>query len=133
MSGNPSQDSLGTLVGRVIASGQRLARAQVALVQAEARQTGEQVAQVGVLALVAVSTASLFVVFLLIAIAYVIVALGLPTWAGFGIVALVLLATTIVVAVLAKKRADSIRSPKAAVAEIERTADALSDLGRTEV
>lgn len=132
MNANPSQDSLGTLFSRVIASGQRLARAQVALVQAEAKQTGEQVAQVGVLALVAASTASLFVVFLLIAIAYVIVALGLPTWAGFGIVALVLLVTTIVVAVLAKKRADMIRAPKVAVDEIERTADSLSTLGRSE-
>lgn len=128
MNANPSEAGLGALIGRVVANGQRLAKAQVALVQAEAKVTGEQVKQVSVLAIIAATTASLFTVFLLITIAYVIAALGLPVWAGFGIVTLVLLIVAGATAGAAKAKADRLEGPRVAAEEFERTKAALSSL-----
>ncbi len=127
MDGN--SPDLATLVRSVAASGQRLARAQVALFQAEARETGQQVAVISAMAVVAAATGVLFGIFLLITIAYVLVALGLPTWAGFGIVTLVLLIVTAVFALVAKSRAEHITGPQVAQEELRRTKNALSSLG----
>lgn len=123
-------NDLGTLVTRVIANGQRLAKAQVGLFQAEAKATGEQIATVSAMAVVALGAALLFVVFLLITIAYGIVALGLPVWAGFGIVTLLLLITALVFALLAKKQAEGIKGPQVAVAELHKTQETLGALGK---
>lgn len=130
MNTNPSETSLGTLIGRVVSSGQRLARAQVALVQAETKVTGEQVKQISVLAIIAAMTAGLFTVFLLITVAYAIVALGLPVWAGFGIVTLILLIVAGVTGGLAVSRAQNLNGPKVAAEEFQRTKDALASLAQ---
>lgn len=130
MNANPSDVSLGTLIGRVVSSGRRLARAQVALVQAETKVTGEQVKQISVLAVIAAMTGGLFTIFLLITVAYVIVALGLPVWAGFGIVTLVLLIVAGATAAAAKSKAAGIQGPKIAAEEMQRTKDALASLSQ---
>ena len=124
-----NQTALGTLLSRVVSNGQRLAKANVALLEAEAKATGEQVATVGALALIAAATASLFAVFLLVTIAYAFVALGLPTWAGFGLVALALLIAAIIFGLVAKKQSTQIKQPTLAKEELERTKAALSQLG----
>lgn len=130
MNANPSDVSLGTLIGRVVSSGRRLARAQVALVQAESKATGEQVKQISVLAVIAAMTASLFTIFLLITIAYAFAALGLPVWAGFGIVSLILLIVAGATAAAAKSKAAGIQGPKIAAEEFQRTKDALASLSQ---
>ena len=73
---DPADTSIGDLVKRTVASGQRLIQAQKALLQSELQRTGEQVAVTSVFAVIAIGTISLFTIFLLITIAYVFVARG---------------------------------------------------------
>lgn len=118
-------NDLGTLVSRVIMNGQRLAKAQVGLFQAEAKATGQQVATVSGLALGALGAVLLFGIFLLITLAYVLVAVGLPVWAGFGIITLLLLIAAVVLGLLAKKQAEQITGPKVALDELKKTQETL--------
>lgn len=124
-----NSSGLGALVGRVAASGQRLAKAQVALLQAESKQTQQQIASVSAMAVVAAAAGAMFGVFLLVTIAYVLVALGLPVWAGFGIVTLVLLIVAIIFGFVAKRQAETIKGPQLATEEFRKTRNALSALG----
>jgi membrane glycosyltransferase len=81
------QPSIKALVGRTVADAQRLAKAQVALLQAEMAQTGGKIGMGSVLGLVTAALAFFAALFLLLTLAFVIVALGLPIWAGMLIVA----------------------------------------------
>lgn len=125
---DPADTSIGELLQRTIASGQRLIQAQKALFEAELKRSGEQAAATTALAIVAIGTVSLFVIFLLITIAYVFVAIGLPTWAGFGIVALVLLITAIITGLFAKSRAGKISGPSLAIEELTKSKDAITSV-----
>ena len=117
--------SIGSLISQAVTSGRRLVEAQVTLTRTELTQTGKQVGAISVLALVAVSTASLAALFLLIAAAYGLVAAGLPTWAGFLIVAAVLLIVTGVLAAIAGAKAKKMNGPKVAAEELEATTRAV--------
>ena len=123
---DPADTSIGDLVKRTVASGQRLIQAQKALLQSELQRTGEQVAATSIFAVIAIGTISLFTIFLLITIAYVFVAIGLPTWAGFGIVALVLLITAIVTGLIAKKKAEQITPPNLSLGEAVKAKDTIT-------
>ena len=120
--------SLGDLVRNTVASGKRLVTAQKAVIQSELQRTGEQVAQTSIYAIIALGALGLFTVFLLIAIAYVFVAIGLPTWAGFGIVALVLLITAVVTGLVAKKKAEGITAPRLSLSEVAQTKDVITSV-----
>ena len=127
-----SQDrSIPELVRSVVTSGQRYVNAQRALVETEMKRAGREAGLAGAFAAVAIGTASLFVIFLLLTIAWALVQLGLQTWAGFGIVALVLLVLTLVMALLAKKKAEAVRGPQLALqADVTQTAQDLRDLAQ---
>ena len=100
--------------------------AQKALLQSELQRTGEQVAQTSIFAVIAIGSISMFSIFLLITIAYVFVAIGLPTWAGFGIVALVLLITAVVTGLIAKKKAEQITPPNLSLGEAVKAKDTIT-------
>jgi hypothetical protein len=122
----PSQQpSLGALISRTVTQGQQLVKAQVSLAQAELKSTAQGAGKVGIFAVIALGCITLFTVFLLITLAYVLVALGLPVWAGFGIVALLLLITAIVAALIARAQAKKINGPKIIVDEVQQTAKEL--------
>lgn len=104
--------SIPELVRGVVENGQRYVRAQRALVETELKRSGQEAGLAGAFAAVALVAASLFAIFLLLTLAWVLVELGLPTWAGFGIVALVLLVVALVAAGLAKSRAERITPPQ---------------------
>ena len=120
------QQSLGTLVSKVVRDAKALLNAQVALTRTEAQKTGQQVAVVsvfGILALVAVSIAGLFG---LIALAFGFVALGLPEWAGFLIVAGILILAAVIAGIVAKVRSGKITGLHVAQAEWQATSQAVS-------
>lgn len=125
---DPADLSIGDLVKRTVESGQRLAMAQKALFEAELKRTGGQVAQTSVFAIIALGAVTLFTIFLLVTIAYVFVAIGLPTWAGFGIVALVLLVTAIVTGLVAKSKAEKITGPDLSMGELTKTTDTITSV-----
>lgn len=117
----PRDESLVDLIGKTVNDGIRLIKAQVALAQQELRDAGKAAGNAGVAGLIALGSILLFVIFLLITAAHVLVALGLPTWAGFGIVTLVLLIAALIAAAIAKAQADKISGPKIAARELEKT------------
>lgn len=123
----PRDDSLVDLIGKTVNDGIRLIKAQVALAQQELRDAGRAAGNAGIAGFIALVTAVLFVIFLLITLAYVIVALGLPTWAGFGIVAALLLISALIAAAVAKAQADKITGPTIAVEEFEKTRAAIAE------
>lgn len=125
----PDQQSIPELVRSVVTSGQRYALAQRALIQTEMKRAGREAGMAGAFAAVAIGTATLFAIFLLLTIAWALVQLGLQTWAGFGIVALALLIVTVIMALLAKQKAEAIRGPELAIkADVERTAQDIRNL-----
>ena len=99
------ETSIKDLVRKTVSDGQRLVKAQLALTQAELSATGEAVARTSVFAFIAFGAVLLFGIFILITIAYVFVAIGLPVWAGFGIVSLILLITALTTGLLARAQA----------------------------
>jgi hypothetical protein len=107
--------SIPDLVRQVVTSGQRYAQAQRALVQTEMKRAGRDAGLAGAFAAVAIVMASMFLIFLLLTIAWGLVQLGLQTWAGFGIVALLLLIVTLVMAMLAVRKVQAVRGPQMAL------------------
>lgn len=110
------------MVSKTIADGQRLVTTQVALAKVELKSTAQDAGKVGIFIAVAIGSITLFVIFLLITLAYVLVAIGLPVWAGFGIVTLLLLFITTIAALLARAQAKKINGPKVIVDEVQQTA-----------
>lgn len=121
-----AQPSIKDLVSKTVADAQRLAKAQAALLQAEMAETGGKIgigSALGIATLGLVTFASLF---LLLTLAFVIVALGLPVWAGMLIVAALLLIVAAITGLLARKNFTQIKAPEISKAEFEKTKAALS-------
>lgn len=123
--------SIPELIRSVVTSGQRYAQAQRALVETEVKRAGREAGLAGAFGAAAIATGSLFVIFLLLTLAWVLVQLGLQTWAGFGIVALLLLVATIVMVALAKQKAEAIRGPQLALqADAAQAAQDIRDIAK---
>lgn len=125
MSDSP-QPSISQLVGKTVSDAKRLAKAQLALAQAEMKASQSAFTNATVLALVALISAPLVLLFLLFTLVYVLVQLGLQTWAAFGIVALLLLAVTLLTAWLASRQAKKIKGPQLALQELAKTQEAFA-------
>ena len=122
------QQSLKQLVTNTIGDGKRLLTAQVNLTTTELSQTSKTIGQISLLALIAVSLISMGAIFTLIAIAYALVALGLPVWAGFLIVAVVLFLVATIVGIVIKSKGKSIKAPNLAREEWKKTSESLGAL-----
>ncbi len=103
--------SLGGLIRQARLDVQRLVAAQVALVQAELRESGRAIGLTTLLILGALASVSAAGLFLLVTLALGIAALGLPVWAGFGIVTLLLILGAIGLAFLGRRSARQIQPP----------------------
>jgi hypothetical protein len=121
-----SPPSIGHLVSKTVADAQRLARAQVALLQAEMAQTGGKIGLGSVFGLVTAAVATFAVLFLMLTLAFVLVALGLPIWAGMLIVAVLLIVIAAITGLLARKNFSEIKGPALSKAEFEKTKAALA-------
>lgn len=120
------QPSLGSLVSNVVRDAKTLLNAQVALTRTEAQKTGQQVAVVSVFGIVALAAVSIAGLFGLIALAFGFVALGLPEWAGFLIVAGILILAAVIAGIVAKVRSGKISGLHVAQAEWQATSQAVS-------
>ena len=65
------------------------------------------------------------VIFLLVTLAYVLVEVGLPVWAGFGIVTLVLILFGLILVLVGRSRAKSVHGPERSMAALEATKSTL--------
>lgn len=115
------QASIGTLMSSAVSDISTLVSDQIELTKTEIRTSAQTAGRAFGLLGAAAFVGVLFLIFLLVTIAYALVGLGLPTWAGFGIVALVLLIVTAILGLVGYKKMNSVQGPKAAVAEIEAT------------
>ena len=124
------QQSLKQLVTNTISDGKRLLTAQVNLTTTELSQTSKTIGQISLLAVIAMSLISIGGIFRLIAISYALVALGLPVWAGFLIVAVVLFLLAGVLGIVMKSKGKSIKAPNLALEEWKKTSESLSALNK---
>lgn len=124
--------SIRSLVKSVTEDTQRLMKAQTELLSTEVKETQQEAGATAGMFIGAAVAGALGGIFLLVTIAYVLVALGLPVWAGFGIVTLVLLIVAAVLGALGRKRAKSIEGVKRAKIEFQRTKQALTGGGASD-
>jgi len=120
------QPSIKALVTKTVADAQRLAKAQAALLQTEISATGNRIGKGGALGIVTGIMAFFATMFLLLTLAFVLVALGLPVWAGMLIVAVLLIIVGAITGFLAKREFEEAKPPAIAMAEFEKTKAALS-------
>jgi len=120
------QQSLGAMVKGVTEDISTLVRGEIELAKTELRDSAKTAASGGALLAVAGVTAFLGVIFLLLTLAWVLVQLGLPTWAGFGIVTLLLIIVAAILFVVGRKRLETIKPPERSPASIEKTKAVLS-------
>lgn len=125
-----SQLSLKQLVTNTISDGKRLLTAQVNLTTTELSQASKTIGQISLIALVALSLISMSGIFILIAIAYGLVALGLPVWAGFLIVAGALLLVAGILGLLVAIKSKGVKAPSLASAEWKKTSESIAALGK---
>jgi uncharacterized membrane protein YqjE len=124
------QQSLKQLVTNTISDGKRLLTAQVNLTTTELSQTRKTIGQISLLAVIALLLVSMGGIFILITIAYALVALGLPVWAGFLIVAVVLFLVAAILGIVIKGKGKSIKAPHVAREEWKKTSDSLAVLNK---
>ena len=116
---------MSVLLGKAVADAQRLAMAQIALAKKELSESGEHAGKgsiFGIVALLLIAQASLFLLFTIV---YLLVQLGLPVWASFLIVTLVLIAGAAVAGLMARKNFEQIKSPTTAMDEFDKTREAI--------
>jgi hypothetical protein len=123
----PGEASIKALVAAAVADLQRLIKAQIALAKLELQQTGRAAGKTGIFIVGALSMAAMGGIFLLVTLAYVLVALGLPVWAGFGIVTLALFIAAAILGLLGKKESAKIKGPDRTIASIEQTKATLQE------
>jgi len=124
--GGKQDPSIRALVVSATSDAQRLVKAQLELAQAEIRADSQTIGATAGMFIGAAVLAFLGFVFLLVTAAYVLVQLGLPVWAGFGIVTLVLLIVAIVLGLLGRRRARQIKGLEQTKQSFAATTEALS-------
>jgi Putative Actinobacterial Holin-X, holin superfamily III len=115
------KQSLGAMVSGVTEDLSTLLRGEIELAKTELRDSAQTAARGGGMLAAAGVVAFLTVVFLLVTIAYVLVQLGLPVWAGFGIVTLALAIVATVLGLLGRKQLEQVKGLERTPASIEKT------------
>jgi hypothetical protein len=115
------KQTLGTLVSGVTEDLSTLVRGEIELAKTELRDSARNVGTGSGLLIGAAVMAFLAVIFLLLTAAWGLVQAGLPTWAAFGIVTLVLILVTVVLGLLGKKRLESVSGAERSKASIEKS------------
>lgn len=128
-SDQPVEPTVRELIGTATQDVTTMLSAQVELAKAELRDSAKQAGSAFGLMAVAAVVGLLGIVFLLVTIAYVLVQLGLQTWAGFGIVTLLLFVFAAILAAVGKRHADRIKGPELTIGQIEATRQAFSGSG----
>ena len=125
--------SVRELVLTVADNASALVSAQVELAKAEIRQSAQQAGTAFGLIAFAIAVIGMGGIFLLVTIAYVLVQLGLPVWAGFGIVTLVLFIIGLILLVVGRGHAKKVKGPERAVEQMEITKKTFSDQARATI
>ncbi|MFN8168302.1 MAG: phage holin family protein [Candidatus Nanopelagicales bacterium] len=120
------KQSLGTLVSGVTEDLSALVRGEIELAKAELRDTARTAGKGTGLLVGAGVLAFLGFVFLLLTAAWGLVQAGLPYWAAFGIVTLVLIIVAVILALVGKSQLEKIKGPERTQVQLEKTKAVLS-------
>lgn len=120
-----SEPGLVDLVRSAAADTTELVRQQIELTKAEVRDSVKTAGSSFGLLAAGAAIVGIGAIFLLVTIAYVLVQLGLPTWAGFGIVTLLLFIVGIILLLVGRKRAKTIHGPERTIAALDATKSTL--------
>lgn len=125
---NPNQvdPSVKELVTSAAKDVSTMLSAQVELAKAEMSASAKQAGSAFGLIAAAAALAGVAGLFLLVTIAYVLVAVGLPVWAGFGIVTLALIIIALIVGLVGVRHAKKVRGPEETKKQIELTKEAFA-------
>ncbi|MGV1037241.1 MAG: phage holin family protein [Candidatus Nanopelagicales bacterium] len=123
----PTEPTVRELVSSAASDVSTLITGQIDLAKAELKQSASQAGAAFGLLIAAAVTIFLAVVFLLVTLAYVLVAVGLPVWAGFGIVTLVLIILGVIMGLVGKRRAGKVKAPEETIKELEETKRAFAN------
>ncbi|MDO8307071.1 MAG: phage holin family protein [Actinomycetota bacterium] len=118
--------SLKALLTKAAEDAKRLANAQLALAKTEISASGQRFGTGAGLGIATLGIAIFAVLFLLVTLALGIAALGLPEWAGFLIVAVLLIIAGTITALVARKQFEKASGPNLTMIEFEKTKAALS-------
>lgn len=126
-----SEPSIAQLVTSATVDVKTLVNDQIELTKVEIKTSAQTAGKsMGMLA-GAAFVAVLCLIFLLVTLAYGLVALGLPVWAGFLIVAVLLGIVAAILGIVGKKRLEKVKGPEQAKAQLELTKRALSGGGNS--
>lgn len=114
------------LIADVKKDASHLLATQKELASVEGAQEGKQVGMTAGMLAAAAGAGAMGGIFLLVTLAYVLVALGLPTWAGFGIVTLLLFLVAGITGLIGRNSSKKISGMSASKAELEATKAALT-------
>jgi uncharacterized membrane protein YqjE len=120
------KQSLGTLVSGVTEDLSNLVRGEIELVKVELRDTARTAGKGTGLLVGAGVFAFLGLVFLLLTAAWGLVQAGLPNWAAFGIVTLVVIIIAVILGLVGKSQLEKVKGPERAQASIEKDKALLS-------
>lgn len=118
--------SVSALVNAAIIDGQALVKQQIELAKSELSYSAKQAAATSGMFVGAGVLAFLAFVFMLVAGAYGIVAAGLPVWAGFLIVAGILVLVAVILGLVGRAKVKHVGPPQRAIAQAQETKTALS-------
>jgi hypothetical protein len=117
--------SFSALINQAILDAKRLFEANLNLAKAEIGARATRIQGFTLFGLIAVALLAQAGVFLLVTFALVLVALGLPLWAGFLIVGMVLLLGAVGCGLAAWQQFKQLRAPLKSVQQLQATAAAL--------
>ncbi len=113
------------LVRSAAADTTELVKQQIELTKAEVKENVKTAgSSFGMLA-VGAAVLGMGGIFLLVTIAYVLVQLGLPVWAGFGIVTLFLFIVGAILVLVGRNKAKNISGPERSIAALDATKSTL--------
>jgi uncharacterized membrane protein len=120
------KQTLGTLVTGVTEDLSTLIRGEIDLAKTELRDSAQVMSKGAGLLAAATAVAGMAALFLLLTFAWLLVQWGLPYWAAFGIVTLLLAITAAILAVVGRKQLKEVKGLERSNQSIAKTRELLS-------
>jgi len=120
------KQSLGSLVTGVTEDLSSLIRGEIELAKTELRDSAQVASKGAGLIAAAVGVASMAGLFLLLTFAWLLVQWGLPYWAAFGIVTLILAIVAVVLGLVGRKQLQDIKGLERSNQSLAKTRDLLA-------
>lgn len=117
----------GELITEAIADVQTLVRQSIDLAVAELKESGKRALFASLYVVAALGLLSIAGLLIIISVAFVFVALGVPTWLAFILDALIFLAAAGVLLLLAKRNGQKVKAPTAAADAAEKSINQVTE------